>query len=87
LLSAANGNLGVKLARDNQPAVILMDINLPGTSTRPPELSAWQHRALVKVAASQIGPELVFGGGASTRSILSGDEPDGADSRSSPCKT
>jgi CheY-like chemotaxis protein len=30
LLSAANGNLGVKLARDNQPAVILMDINLPG---------------------------------------------------------
>jgi len=30
LLSAVNGNLGVKLARDNQPEVILMDINLPG---------------------------------------------------------
>ncbi len=30
LLSAANGNLGVKEARDNQPEVILMDINLPG---------------------------------------------------------
>jgi CheY-like chemotaxis protein len=27
-----NGNLGVELARDNQPDVILMDINLPGIS-------------------------------------------------------
>ncbi len=32
LLSAANGNLGIKLARRNQPEVILMDINLPGMS-------------------------------------------------------
>ncbi len=30
LLSAANGNLGIELARDYQPNVILMDINLPG---------------------------------------------------------
>lgn len=34
------------------------------TDARPPELSAWQHRALAKVAASPIGRELVFGGGA-----------------------
>jgi CheY-like chemotaxis protein len=32
LLSAVNGNLGIELARDNQPDVILMDINLPGIS-------------------------------------------------------
>ena len=32
LLSAVNGDLGVKLARDHQPDVILMDINLPGIS-------------------------------------------------------
>jgi CheY-like chemotaxis protein len=32
LLSAVNGTLGIKLARDHQPAVILMDINLPGIS-------------------------------------------------------
>ncbi len=32
LLSAVNGNLGIQLARDNQPDVILMDINLPGIS-------------------------------------------------------
>jgi CheY-like chemotaxis protein len=32
LLSAVNGDLGVKLARDKQPDVILMDINLPGIS-------------------------------------------------------
>jgi PAS domain S-box-containing protein len=32
LLSAVNGSLGIKLARDNQPEVILMDINLPGIS-------------------------------------------------------
>jgi PAS domain S-box-containing protein len=32
LLSATNGNLGIKLARRNQPEVILMDINLPGMS-------------------------------------------------------
>jgi len=32
LLSAANGNMGVKLARDHLPDVILMDINLPGIS-------------------------------------------------------
>jgi signal transduction histidine kinase/ActR/RegA family two-component response regulator len=32
LLSAGNGKLGVKLARDEQPEVILMDINLPGLS-------------------------------------------------------
>jgi PAS domain S-box-containing protein len=31
-LSAVNGNLGIELARDNQPEVILMDINLPGIS-------------------------------------------------------
>jgi PAS domain S-box-containing protein len=30
LLSAADGNLGVEFARAYQPAVILMDINLPG---------------------------------------------------------
>jgi len=30
LLSAVNGNLGIELAHDNQPDVILMDINLPG---------------------------------------------------------
>jgi CheY-like chemotaxis protein len=30
LLSAVNGDLGIELARDNQPDVILMDINLPG---------------------------------------------------------
>jgi CheY-like chemotaxis protein len=27
-----NGNLGLRLARDNKPEVILMDINLPGMS-------------------------------------------------------
>jgi PAS domain S-box-containing protein len=32
LLSAADGNLGVELAREFLPAVILMDINLPGIS-------------------------------------------------------
>jgi len=32
LLTAVNGNLGIQLARDNQPEVILMDINLPGMS-------------------------------------------------------
>jgi signal transduction histidine kinase/CheY-like chemotaxis protein len=32
LLSAADGNLGVELARQHQPEVILMDINLPGIS-------------------------------------------------------
>jgi CheY-like chemotaxis protein len=32
LLSAVNGSLGVKLALDTQPEVILMDINLPGIS-------------------------------------------------------
>jgi len=32
LLSAGNGNLGIELARQNQPDVILMDINLPGIS-------------------------------------------------------
>jgi PAS domain S-box-containing protein len=32
LLSAVNGNLGVDLARDELPEVILMDINLPGIS-------------------------------------------------------
>ncbi len=32
LLSAVNGNLGIELARDEQPEVILMDINLPGIS-------------------------------------------------------
>ena len=32
LLSVADGNLGIELARDNQPDVILMDINLPGIS-------------------------------------------------------
>jgi CheY-like chemotaxis protein len=32
LLSARDGNLGIQLARANQPEVILMDINLPGIS-------------------------------------------------------
>ncbi len=32
LLSAINGNLGIELARQSQPEVILMDINLPGMS-------------------------------------------------------
>jgi PAS domain S-box-containing protein len=32
LLSAVNGDLGIELARDYQPDVILMDINLPGIS-------------------------------------------------------
>jgi CheY-like chemotaxis protein len=32
LLSAADGNLGIALAREYQPEVILMDINLPGIS-------------------------------------------------------
>jgi len=32
LLSAATGNIGVEFARAHQPAVILMDINLPGIS-------------------------------------------------------
>lgn len=32
LLSAAEGNLGIELARAYQPEVILMDINLPGIS-------------------------------------------------------
>src|SRR6185436_5998788 len=32
LLSARDGNLGIQLARANQPDVILMDINLPGSS-------------------------------------------------------
>jgi CheY-like chemotaxis protein len=32
LLSARDGNLGIELARTNQPQVILMDINLPGIS-------------------------------------------------------
>jgi len=32
LLSAGNANLGIELARDEQPEMILMDINLPGIS-------------------------------------------------------
>jgi len=32
LLSAADGHLGIELARASQPDVILMDINLPGIS-------------------------------------------------------
>jgi CheY-like chemotaxis protein len=32
LLSARNGNLGVQIARDSLPDLILMDINLPGLS-------------------------------------------------------
>ena len=32
LLSAGDATLGIKLARDHQPEVILMDINLPGIS-------------------------------------------------------
>ena len=32
LLTAANGRLGIELARSAQPAVILMDINLPDIS-------------------------------------------------------
>lgn len=32
LLTAIDGNLGINLARENQPDVILMDINLPGIS-------------------------------------------------------
>ncbi len=32
LLSATDGNQGIQLARANRPAVILMDINLPGIS-------------------------------------------------------
>jgi len=32
LLTAANGTLGIEVARANQPQVILMDINLPGIS-------------------------------------------------------
>ncbi|MEC5216300.1 signal transduction histidine kinase/ActR/RegA family two-component response regulator [Actimicrobium sp. GrIS 1.19] len=32
LLSAANGSLGVEFARAHQPALVLMDINLPGIS-------------------------------------------------------
>jgi len=32
LLSARDGNLGIQLARANQPEAILMDINLPGIS-------------------------------------------------------
>jgi len=32
LLTAVNGNLGIELARDSQPDMILMDINLPGIS-------------------------------------------------------
>jgi CheY-like chemotaxis protein len=32
LLSARDGDLGIQLARANQPEVILMDINLPGIS-------------------------------------------------------
>jgi CheY-like chemotaxis protein len=32
LLTAVNANLGIAIARDKQPTVILMDINLPGIS-------------------------------------------------------
>ena len=32
LLTATDGSLGIQLARDHQPEVILMDINLPGIS-------------------------------------------------------
>lgn len=32
VLCARDGNLGIQMARDNQPEVILMDINLPGVS-------------------------------------------------------
>jgi CheY-like chemotaxis protein len=32
LLTAREGSLGIQLARDHQPDVILMDINLPGIS-------------------------------------------------------
>ena len=36
---------------------------------RPPELAAWQHRAIDKVAASVVGKELVFGGGAALAAL------------------
>ena len=32
MLSAADGNLGIELARVDQPDLIMMDINLPGIS-------------------------------------------------------
>jgi len=32
LLSAVNGTVGIELAHETQPDVILMDINLPGIS-------------------------------------------------------
>ncbi len=32
LLTAVNGNIGIELARNHQPEIILMDINLPGIS-------------------------------------------------------
>lgn len=36
---------------------------------RPPELAAWQLRALDKVAASRVGSEVVFGGGAALAAL------------------
>jgi len=39
------------------------------SGARPPELAAWQHRVIDVVAASRIGPELVFGGGAALAAL------------------
>jgi hypothetical protein len=36
---------------------------------RPPELAAWQDRALRTVGESDIAPELAFGGGAALAAI------------------
>ena len=62
LLSARDGNLGIELARANQPEVILMDINLPGISgiealkilreDRRPRTSRWLPSAPTRCRAT-----------------------------------
>ncbi len=66
LLSAADGNLGIELAREFMPEVILMDINLPGISgidamkilrTNP----ATAHIPIVAISANAIPSDIKKG--------------------------
>ncbi|MHB1677130.1 MAG: hybrid sensor histidine kinase/response regulator [Sulfuriferula sp.] len=66
LLNAANGHLGIEMARAFQPEVILMDINLPGISGIEAlkilrEDAATAHIPVVAVSANAIPRDIVIG--------------------------
>ncbi len=66
LLSAANGTLGIELARRHQPDVILMDINLPGISGFEAlrilrEDTATAHIPVLAISASAMARDIKLG--------------------------